>query len=61
VVLEFELTAYTLSHFISPFFVMSFFKIGSHELFALAGFFFFFMVTQKGFLAGFLNCDPPDL
>jgi hypothetical protein len=27
----------------------------------LAGFFFFFMVTQKGFLAGFLNCDPPDL
>jgi hypothetical protein len=32
--------AYTLSHPISPFsfFVMGFFKIGSHDLFAWAGF-----------------------
>jgi hypothetical protein len=34
VVLGFELRAYTLSHSISSFFVMGFFKIGSHELFA---------------------------
>jgi hypothetical protein len=32
-----ELRAYTLSHCTSPLFVMSFFKIGSHELFSLAG------------------------
>jgi hypothetical protein len=41
VVLEFELRAYNLSHPTSPphpFFVMGFFKIGSHELFAQAGF-----------------------
>jgi hypothetical protein len=36
VVLGLELRAYTLSH--STFFVMGFFKIGSHELFAWAGF-----------------------
>jgi hypothetical protein len=36
VVLGFELKAYTLSHchFISPFFVMDFFKLGSSKLFA---------------------------
>jgi hypothetical protein len=33
-----ELRAYTLSHSISPFLVMGAFKIGSHELFSLAGF-----------------------
>jgi hypothetical protein len=38
VVLGFELRAYTLSHSTSPFFVMDFSKIGSHELFAWAGF-----------------------
>jgi hypothetical protein len=32
-----ELRAYTLSHCTSPLFVMAFFKIGSHELFSLAG------------------------
>jgi hypothetical protein len=32
-VLGFELKAYTLSHFTSPFFVMSIFEIGSCELF----------------------------
>jgi hypothetical protein len=37
-VLGFEVRAYTLSHSTSPFFVMEFFEIGSHELFALAGF-----------------------
>jgi hypothetical protein len=37
-VLEFELRAYTLSHSTSPFFVMVFFKIGSHELFTQADF-----------------------
>jgi hypothetical protein len=37
-VLGFELRAYTLSHSTRPFFVMVFFKIGSHELFARAGF-----------------------
>jgi hypothetical protein len=37
VVLGSELSAYTLSHSTSPFFVMGFFKIGSHELFAQAG------------------------
>jgi hypothetical protein len=34
----FEFRAYTLSHSTSPFFVMGFFKIGSLELFAWAGF-----------------------
>jgi hypothetical protein len=38
VVLGFELRAYTLSHSTSPFFVMGFFKISSHELLAQAGF-----------------------
>jgi ascorbate-specific PTS system EIIC-type component UlaA len=38
VVLGFELRAYTSSHFTSPVFVMGFFAIGSHELFAWAGF-----------------------
>jgi hypothetical protein len=38
VVLGLELKAYTSSHSTSPFFVMGFFKIGSHELFAQAGF-----------------------
>jgi hypothetical protein len=33
-----ELRAYTLSHSTSPFFVIGVFKIGSRELFALAGF-----------------------
>jgi hypothetical protein len=33
-----ELRAYILSHSTSPFFVMGFFKIGSNELFAWAGF-----------------------
>jgi hypothetical protein len=37
-VLEFELRAYTLSHSTSPFFVMSFFEIGSCKLFPWAGF-----------------------
>jgi hypothetical protein len=37
-VLAFELRAYTLSHSTSPIFVMGFFKIGSCELFAQAGF-----------------------
>jgi hypothetical protein len=37
-VLGFELSAYTLSDFTSPFFVMSFFKIGSYELFVQVGF-----------------------
>jgi hypothetical protein len=36
VALEFELSAYTLSHSISPFFVMKIFKIGSHNLPGLA-------------------------
>jgi hypothetical protein len=36
--LGFELRAYDLSHFTSPFFVKDFFKIGSHELFARVGF-----------------------
>jgi hypothetical protein len=44
-VLRFELRASTLSHSTSPFFVMGFFKIGSHKLFAQ--------------LAS--NYDPPDL
>jgi hypothetical protein len=34
VVLGFELRACTLSHSISPFFVLGFFKIGSQELFS---------------------------
>jgi hypothetical protein len=38
VVLEFELGAYTLSHSTSPFFMMGFFEIGSHDLFVWAGF-----------------------
>jgi hypothetical protein len=38
VVLGFELRAYTSNHTTSPVFVMSFFEIGSHELFALSGF-----------------------
>jgi hypothetical protein len=38
VVLGFELRAYTLSHSTSPLVVMSFFEIGSCELFAWAGF-----------------------
>jgi hypothetical protein len=38
VVLGFELRAYTLSHSTSPFLGWGFFKIGSHELFAQAGF-----------------------
>jgi hypothetical protein len=33
-----ELRAYTLSHSTSPFFVMGFFQIESHELFAQAAF-----------------------
>jgi hypothetical protein len=37
-VLGLELRAYTLSHSTSPFLVMGFFEIGSHELFAWAGF-----------------------
>jgi hypothetical protein len=37
-VLGFELRTYTLSHCTSPFFVMGFFEIGSHELFAQVGF-----------------------
>jgi hypothetical protein len=38
VVLGLELKAYTSSHSISSFFVLGFFKIASHELFAWAGF-----------------------
>jgi hypothetical protein len=38
VLLVFELRAYTLSQFSSPIFVMGFFEIGSHKLFAQAGF-----------------------
>jgi hypothetical protein len=38
VVFGFELRDYTLSHSTNPFFVMNFLKIGSHELFAWAGF-----------------------
>jgi hypothetical protein len=38
VVLGFELKAFTLSHSTSPIFVKGFFKIGSHKVFALAGF-----------------------
>jgi hypothetical protein len=34
----FELRTYTLSHSTSHFFVMGFFKIGSHELLSQAGF-----------------------
>jgi hypothetical protein len=37
-VLGFELRAFTLSHSTSPFSVMDFFEIGSHELFPWAGF-----------------------
>jgi hypothetical protein len=37
-VLEFEFRAYTLNHSTSPFFVMAFFEIGSHEPFARTGF-----------------------
>jgi hypothetical protein len=37
-VLVFELRAYTLSYSTSPFFVLGIFEIGSHELFAWAGF-----------------------
>jgi hypothetical protein len=37
-VLGFELRAYTLIHSISLIFVMDSFEIGSHELFAQAGF-----------------------
>jgi hypothetical protein len=37
-VLGFELRAYTLSYSTSPIFVKVFFKIGSHKLFARAGF-----------------------
>jgi hypothetical protein len=33
-----ELKAYTLNHSMNPFFVTGFFKIGSCELFAWAGF-----------------------
>jgi hypothetical protein len=33
-----ELRVYTLSHSTSSFFVKCFFEIGSHELFAQAGF-----------------------
>jgi hypothetical protein len=36
VLLEFEFRAFSLSH--STFFVKGFFEIGSHELFAQAGF-----------------------
>jgi hypothetical protein len=35
--LGFELRAYTLSHSTSSLFVMGFFEIGSHKLFAQAG------------------------
>jgi hypothetical protein len=38
VVLGLEPKAFTLSHFTSPFFFMGFFKIESHNLFALSGF-----------------------
>jgi hypothetical protein len=34
----FELRAFTLSHSTGPIFVMGFFKVGSRELFARAGF-----------------------
>jgi hypothetical protein len=37
-VLGLELRVYTLSRSTSPFIVMEFFKIGSHKLFAQAGF-----------------------
>jgi hypothetical protein len=37
-VLGFELRAYTLSHFTSPFFVLGIFKIGPKKLFAPASF-----------------------
>jgi hypothetical protein len=37
-VLGLELKAYTLSHSTSPFFVMGFYEMGSHKLFAQAGF-----------------------
>jgi hypothetical protein len=37
-VLGLELRAFTLSHSTSPIFVKVFFEIGSHELFARAGF-----------------------
>jgi hypothetical protein len=37
-VLGLELKVYTLSRSTSPFFVKGFFEIGSHELFAWAGF-----------------------
>jgi hypothetical protein len=36
--LGFELRAYTLNHSTSPFFVIGFFEIGSHKLFAQDGF-----------------------
>jgi hypothetical protein len=38
VVLWLEFRASTLSHSTSPFFVLGFFEVGSHELFAQAGF-----------------------
>jgi hypothetical protein len=38
VVLGLELRAYTLSHSTNLFFGMGFFEIGSHKLFAQAGF-----------------------
>jgi hypothetical protein len=37
-VLGLEIRAYTLSHCTTPFFVMGFLMIGSHKLFAQAGF-----------------------
>jgi hypothetical protein len=37
-ILGFELRAFTLSHSTSPFFVKGFFEIGSHGVFAQAGF-----------------------
>jgi hypothetical protein len=36
-VLGLELRAFTLSHSTAQFFVIGFFEIGSHKLFALAG------------------------
>jgi hypothetical protein len=37
VVLKFKLRGLCLEPFFQPFFVMSFFKVGSHKLFAWAG------------------------
>jgi hypothetical protein len=56
-VLEFELRTYILSHSTSRFLVMGFFKVGSHELFALVGFESWFSWSLPSEKIG-LQCKP---